>query len=190
MVKGWQVYAWVGKLGWSLAAVILHFCSGQNFFAYGQNDSGRQPTRSMTAQAQDQNQKLVQDMMMRLHQSHIEGNTPPGKLFDQYLKRDLNYHYGNVYAKKVSCEYSLMQKQAIQFGVGYPYYYLWVKIFDDHGALIEEGFTSAKAMDKTMFEIGKFIRPSQINTFGFTYPEFFPDELIQNVRKEARRAGR
>lgn len=113
-----------------------------------------------------------------LHRWQILGNTPPGELFGKYLQRDLDSCFTQRLGRKVRTTYELLRQDAIQVGVGYPYYYLWVKILDDKsGELLDQGMISAKAMDQKDFGIGsKLVHAEEImKNPGF--PDFFPDSL-------------
>lgn len=118
--------------------------------------------------------KALEDM----HRAHIVANTPPGELFDKYLQRDLDSCFTERLGRKVRTTYELLQKDAIHIGVGYPYYYLWVKIFDDKsGELLDQGMTSAKAMDQKDFGIGSKLNHAEDIMKNPGFPDFFPDSL-------------
>lgn len=131
-----------------------------------------------TSEASQQQKDLLIKSFEEMHRADIIANTPPGKLFDKYLTRDLDSCFTERLGRKVRTNYELLQKDAIQIGIGFPYYYIWVKIFDDKsGELLDEGVTSAKAMAQRDFGIGsKLVHAEEIlKNPGF--PDFFPDGL-------------
>lgn len=132
------------------------------------------PIPEMSQQQKDRITKLLEDM----HRAHIVANTPPGELFDKYLQRDLDSCFTERLGRKVRTTYELLQKDAIHIGVGYPYYYIWVKIFDDKsGELLDQGMTSAKAMDQKDFGIGSKLNHAEEIMKNPGFPDFFPDSL-------------
>lgn len=80
-----------------------------------------------------------------------------------------------------------MQKDALQLGVGYPYYYLWVKVIDvSTNQIVEQGMLGAKAVDKLSFGIGKLNTADAICKDDFCFPSFFPEELCKTTLVQAR----
>ena len=139
-------------------------------------------TPEMSQQQKDRITKLLEDM----HRAHIVANTPPGELFDKYLQRDLDSCFTERLGRKVRTTYELLQKDAIHIGVGYPYYYIWVKIFDDKsGELLEQGLTSAKAMDQKDFGIGSKLNHAEEIMKNPGFPDFFPDSLCLAILSRA-----
>jgi hypothetical protein len=131
-----------------------------------------------TAEASQQQKDLLIKTFEEMHRAHIVANTPPGKLFDRYLTRDLDACFTERMGRKVRTTYELLQKDAIHIGVGFPYYYIWVKIFDDKsGELLDEGLTSAKAMDQKEFGIGSKLNHAEEILKNPGFPDFFPDSL-------------
>lgn len=132
------------------------------------------PTPEASQQQQDRINKLFEEA----HRADIIANTPQGALFDKYLTRDLNSCFSERLGRKVRTTYELLQKDAIQIGVGFPYYYIWVKIFDDKsGELLDEGVTSAKAMFQRDFGIGSKVGHAEEILKNPGFPDFFPDSL-------------
>jgi hypothetical protein len=131
-----------------------------------------------TPEASQQQKDLIIKTFEEMHRAHIVANTPPGELFDKYLTRDLDSYFSERLGRKVRTTYELLQKDAIHIGVGFPYYYIWVKIFDDKsGELLDEGMTSAKAMDQTEFGIGSKLNHAEEILKNPGFPDFFPDSL-------------
>lgn len=140
------------------------------------------PTPEASQQQKDRINKLFEEM----HRSHIVANTSPGELFDKYLTRDLNSCFTERLGRKVRTNYELLQKDAIHIGVGFPYYYIWVRIFDDKtGELIDQGMTSAKAMDQKGFGIGSKLNHAEEIMKNPGFPDFFPDSLCLAILSRA-----
>ena len=133
--------------------------------------------------------KQIADMLNDLHQAHIIANTPPADLFDKYLQRDLDDHFSWLLGKKVKTDHELLQKEAMQIGIGHPYYYFWVKVMDaETGVLLDQGFLSAKAVDKTQFVIGSLIRSEDICAKDNPFKESFREGLYAVALEHARAA--
>jgi hypothetical protein len=131
-----------------------------------------------TPEASQQQKERINKLFEEMHRSHIVANTPPGELFGKYLQRDLDSCFTERLGRKVRTTYELLQKDAIHIGVGFPYYYIWVRIFDDKsGELLDEGMTSAKAMDQTEFGIGSKLNHAEEILKNPGFPDFFPDSL-------------
>jgi hypothetical protein len=129
----------------------------------------------------------VLDAFARMHQSHIDANAPSQAVFKQYLQRDLDKHFSLVLKKPVTTKIDLFYKEALHIGVGYPWYYPWVQIFDAHtGKIIKEGLAQVKAVDKTHFEPGRLIDAKDIKQNPKTFPDFFPQELCDGILERAK----
>lgn len=129
-------------------------------------------------ESSQQQQDRINKLFEEAHRADIIANTPPGKLFDKYLTRDLNSCFSERLGRKVRTTYELLQKDAIQIGVGFPYYYIWVRIFDEKsGELLDEGVTSAKAMFQRDFGIGSKVWHAEEILKNPGFPDFFPDSL-------------
>lgn len=119
-------------------------------------------------------------------ESHIEGNVPKGKLFDDYLVRDLNrYFCGDVEDCRV--EYEFLREGPTQSGIAYPKYYLWVKSLKG-GNVRAEGAVRVAAVEQQGFDVTQFLSSAQIEESPSEVASVFPAALVEKIIDKARKA--
>lgn len=122
--------------------------------------SGSAIYRSLEKTPEEKENEQIYALIEELHQANIEGNTPSEANFHAFLNRDLNTYFQKNY-KGSHTTYELLKNEATQVGVGYPHFYVWVKVF--HGnSIITQGAIRLNAMDKTDFYVTHFVSTSQI----------------------------
>jgi len=115
--------------------------------------------------------------------SHVEGNVPPGKLFDELLTRDLNdYFCRNSNDCKV--QYELLRDGPTQSGTSYPKYYLWVR-FTKGGTVAGEGAVRVAAIDQKSFEVTHFLSRELISQAPSQVASIFPAALVNKIVEKA-----
>jgi hypothetical protein len=114
---------------------------------------------------------------------HVEGNVPPGKLFDELLTRDLNdYFCRNSNDCKV--QYELLRDGPTQSGTSYPKYYLWVR-FTKGGTVAGEGAVRVAAIDQKRFEVTHFLSRELISQAPSQVASIFPAALVNKIVEKA-----
>ncbi len=124
-----------------------------------------------------------------LSRSHIEGNVPDGRHFDQYLTRDLNAYFSRGDSTFASVRYELLRRQPTQSGVSFPRYYLWVRV-RHWGALPEQGAVRVAAIDRQRFEVTDWLPSGAIVAEPEKVQEDFPAPLVDEIHRRARTARR
>lgn len=125
-----------------------------------------------------------QDIMAEIAKSHIEANVPKGKLFDEYLQRDLKDYFCKA-SKDCKVDYELLRDGPTQTGISYPKYYLWVKCADK-GSVIAEGAVRVAAMEQKSFDITDFLSQEQISESPSQVARVFPAALVDKIVRRAR----
>ncbi len=97
-----------------------------------------------------------------VQESHIIGNVPSPRLFEQFLRRDLlAYFKSSGFAGATAIEYQLLRKEPTQSGVANPKYYAWVKVFAGT-TLQQEGAVRVAAVEQRFFEVTNFLSKIEI----------------------------
>ena len=120
-----------------------------------------------------------------ISRSHVEGNVPSGKLFDEYLTQDLSTYFCR--AKDCKVEYELLRDGPTQSGVSYPKYYIWVKTFKG-SVFSEEGAVRVAAVDQRRFVVTHFLSQEEILKSPSEVASIFPPALANTIIERARRS--
>jgi hypothetical protein len=125
-----------------------------------------------------------QDTKTAAANSHVEANSPKGRSFDEYLKRDLTSYFCKG-VKDCRVEYEYLRKGATQSGVAYPKYYLWVKCFEKD-KLRTEGASRVAAIEQKMFEVTNFLQAEDIAATPEIVGNVFPAALVDKIVQMAK----
>jgi hypothetical protein len=124
-----------------------------------------------------------QNVMSDIAKSHIEANVPKGKLFDEYLSRDLkNYFCAEVQNCRV--EYEFLRDGPTQTGIAYPKYYLWAKCFKG-SAIAAEGAVRVAAVEQKNFDVTNFLSREEISESPSQVASIFPAPLVDKIVQRA-----
>lgn len=118
-------------------------------------------------------------MFNEIARSHIEGNVPEQKDFDQVLRRDLEKYFKSKYSDRISIKYEFLREGPTQTGIAYPKYYLWVTILDGKNK-VDEGAIRVAAIEKERFEVTHFLKRSEINDNIYSIFPAPVSEIIKN----------
>ena len=124
------------------------------------------------------------DPMASIATSHIEANEPNGKLFGEYLKRDLTSYFCKE-TKDCRVEFEYLRNGATQSGVSYPTYYLWTKCFTEE-KLKTEGAVRVAAIDQSYFTVTDFLSAKDIVASSNGVGRIFPAALVDMIVKKAQ----
>jgi hypothetical protein len=128
----------------------------------------------------------AQDPMTSLAESHVQANAPKGKLFEQYLKRDLTRYFCKD-RKECRVEYEYLRQGATQSGVSYPSYYLWAKCFSNR-KLETEGAVRVMAIDQKYFDVRNCLGAGDIAAAPEKVGNVFPAALVDKLVEKAEHA--
>lgn len=116
-------------------------------------------------------------------ESHIEGNVPDEKDFDNFLKRDLAAYFKEQTGKDVIVEYELLRNVPTQSGVAFPKFYAWVKVKAKDN-LIEEGAVRLAAMEKKRFGITDYLKRADIERDVERVYKVFPRPVGDKIKEK------
>jgi len=116
--------------------------------------------------------------------SHVEGNVPPGKLFDELLTRDLNNYFCRN-SNDCKIEYEFLREGPTQSGTSYPKYYVWVKTFKG-STVADEGAVRVAAVEQKSFDVTHFLSREQISQSPSQVASIFPTALVNKITEKAR----
>jgi hypothetical protein len=119
-------------------------------------------------------------------ESHIDGNVPDKKDFDNFLKRDLAAYFKKSMGKDVVIEYDLLRNAPTQSGVAFPKFYAWVKIKEKDNR-VEEGAVRLAAMEKKRFEITDYLKQADIEQDVEQVYKVFPKPVGDIIKEKIRK---
>jgi hypothetical protein len=128
--------------------------------------------------------KMSERVTDQIAQSHVEANVPKGKLFGEYLQRDLQTYFCGG-AKDCRVEYILLRDGPTQAGVSYPKYYLWCKSYKGK-TLNSEGAVRVAAVEQGRFDVTDVIFREQILETPSIVTSIFPAALADKIAQYAR----
>jgi hypothetical protein len=124
-----------------------------------------------------------QDVVADVAKSHIDGNVPEGKLFDEYLTRNLTAYFCKD-AKDCRVQYELLREGPTQTGISYPKYYLWTKTWI--GGTVMAGAVRVAAIDKKEFRMTDFLSREEIVMNPSRVSGVFPAPLVETIVRRAQ----
>lgn len=130
--------------------------------------------------------KTEEDILEEVHNSHISYNVASESNFKKFLQRDLN-EYFNIKSKDSEVTYELLRDWPTQTGVGFPHFYLWVKV-RLNGNPLSQGAIRTSAVEGKSFYIEEFISAAQIRANPDLPDTIFPKSLCETIRQRAANA--
>lgn len=124
-----------------------------------------------------------QNVMSDIAKSHIEANVPKGKLFDEYLRRDLKSYFC-ADAQNCRVEYEFLRDGPTQTGIAYPKYYLWAKCFKG-SSIATEGAVRVAAVERKNFDVTNFLSREEISESPSQVASIFPAPLVDKIVQKA-----
>lgn len=115
--------------------------------------------------------------------THIEANVSQGKLFDEYMKRDLAAHLCS--GADCHVEYEMLRNGATQTGIAYAKFYVWVRGFQ-HGKEFTRGAARVAAIDREQFHVTDFLSREDILRSPEQVGNIFPAPLVTNILERVR----
>jgi hypothetical protein len=126
------------------------------------------------------------DAMQAIAQSHIEANVPDASSFDSLLRRDLAAFFHAIDPSSPSkVDYKLLRNGPTQTGVSYPKFYLWATAKNGSG-IVHEGAVRVAAVEKTRFEVTRFISKAEILKAPQELQSVFPAPLVAPILELAK----
>lgn len=119
-----------------------------------------------------------------LQQSRIDGNVPARANFDQFLVRDLDAYFSEMFKTPVKVKYRLLRHGPTQSGVSDPKFYAWVNITDGQ-KLDEAGAVRLAAIERERFDITDFVSAKEIRRDPDAINKIFPTALCSAIRERA-----
>jgi len=124
--------------------------------------------------------------MHGIAQSHIEANVPDALSFDSLLRRDLAAYFHTIDPSSPSTvEYRLLRNGPTQTGVSYPKFYLWVTA-KSGSTIVHEGAVRVAAIEKTRFEVTRFVPRTEILKAPQEVQNVFPSPLVAPILELAK----
>jgi hypothetical protein len=117
-----------------------------------------------------------------IQQGHVEANVPPNADFHGLLRRDLQDFFEHQGESFNRLEYELLRKEATQVGVGFPKFYVWIRLVRTSGVTIE-GAARVASQDRTNFRVTDFVTQEQIAADPSMVSSIFPEEVANIIRR-------
>jgi hypothetical protein len=124
------------------------------------------------------NQAVIEDIA----KSHIDGNVPDKKDFDNIMKRDLEKYFAERYLVKPTVTWELLRDGPTQTGISYPKYYAWVRVRIKDSLLIE-GATRVAAIEKKYFDVTHFVGRQEIENQPEQIFAIFPKPVCEKIKE-------
>jgi len=122
-------------------------------------------------------------------QSHVDANVPSSDQFHVLLKRDLHAFFRAARGTEVAVDYELLRPGPTQSGVAYPKYYLWARVRNAPGVLVDEGAVRVAAVDRKRFDVTDFVSKRDIQSNPTAVEQVFPKALADGIRSRAGAAS-
>jgi hypothetical protein len=124
-----------------------------------------------------------------LRESHIEGNVPAERDFDQFMQRDLLAYFQAALPGTTSVEWILLRRAPTQSGVANPKFYAWVKA-SGKSSTAKQGAVRLAAVDRTHFDVTAFMSAEEVLANPGDVGTVFPALLVDTVKSKAAAAKR
>lgn len=108
---------------------------------------------------------------------------PPPDKFQLFLKRDLELHFSSE-VPSVRVEYEQLNIVPSQVGVGWPKYFLWVRIFS-RNKLVNEGAAKVAGISREQFLVQDFYSKEQLNKYPLSLRHNFAYNYVAEVFNRA-----
>jgi len=92
----------------------------------------------------------------------IAGNDIDQVHFHDYMIRDLRKYFKLEPTSTKAVAYEFLKPGPAQHGLGYPHYFVWLRVHDGH-QVYEEGFAEIDAVETQYFSVNKFFSKKTIN---------------------------
>ena len=122
------------------------------------------------------------DPITDIAKSHIDANVPKGKLFDEYLKRDLEHYFCTD--SDCTVTYTLLRDGPTQTGIAYPKYYVRAQCLKKQ-KVISEGAVRVAAVEQERFEVTNFLSRQEILATPSEVNSVLPAALVESILKKA-----
>ena len=122
-----------------------------------------------------------------IQSSHIAANVPDVADFERFLRRDLESYFATARKEAgVSVDYEPLRRGVTQSGLGYPTFYVWVRISGGKFAA-DRGAVRLEAIDKKRFEITDFVSEQTIRDTPDSISKVFPELVCETIRTKVTR---
>jgi hypothetical protein len=123
-----------------------------------------------------------QDIIEDITKSHIDGNVPDKKDFDNILKRDLEKYFTKQYLVKLTITWEMLRDGPTQTGISYPKYYIWVSV-RSIDSFLTEGAVRIAAIEKKYFDVTHFVGRQQIENQPEQIYTIFPKPVCEKIKE-------
>ena len=127
----------------------------------------------------------LQSFMSAIRESHIAGNMPSPEEFDGVLRRHLVRYFWAWPNEGKTLEYVLLRDGPTQSGIGYPKFYVWVRV-RSQGAIEQEG-AARLAAESGGFSVTHFVPRNAIVADPQGIYQLFPEPVCDRIFAEINR---
>jgi hypothetical protein len=114
-------------------------------------------------------------------QSHIDGNVPSQDSFLPFLRRDLTAYFDSVGLSSDSIDFSPLRGGVSQTGIGFPKFYVWVRLLAGDSTL-QEGAATVAAVQKQRFFVADYVLEHLIRSDPVSLDTIFPLLVADSIR--------
>lgn len=118
----------------------------------------------------------------------LAGDAPSPDRFDPLMRRDLTEYFATPDSTPVTVAYDLLRHGPTQVGIGYPKYYVWVRVHSADTTL--QGAVRIAAIDPEHLQVFQFLTSDEILADPARVRQTFPLALNQELMRRAREASR
>jgi hypothetical protein len=159
------------------------YCFSLSLLALGVASLSAEAKASKTSISDEQRQAII-SAMEEIRKANIARHVPSKSDFSRLLTRDVNHYFRKQFRGSWTSS-ELLKEEPIQAGVGFPHFYLWVKVQRKRDGVITQGAIRLSAIDKKYFLVEDFITDKQIRANPALPNTIFPDSLCSTIVKKA-----
>jgi len=115
----------------------------------------------------------------------IAGNVIDQAHFHDYMIRDLRKYFKLAPSSNKAVAYESLRPGPAQHGLGYPHYFVWIRVHDGH-QVQEEGFAEVDAVETQYFSVNKYFSKKTINQNPNVITEHYGQGLSEIILEKAR----
>ena len=115
--------------------------------------------------------------------SHIDGNVPSQDSFLPILRRDLTAYFDSIGFNTDSIDFSPLRGGVTQTGIGFPKFYVWIRLLAADST-VQEGAATVAAVQRQRFFVADYVPEALIRNGLVSLDTIFPKLVADSIRRK------